>query len=437
VQVDAKNRLKQLLAYGNPSPSIRDALFFVSVALFPLFFLTVRGWTNGFLLLLFLLAITYSRHSSSIWRTKNLDVYSLSVVLALASGFIAILVSQTLRWDFSARELDGPLRMLLAIPVFLAIKQRRIDFVRVFQYTCPISLLLALLSAVLFPFYWWDRLATYFVDPITLGNYALVLGFLSLFSLNVLEKDGRFAAGLKLAGFLAGIYLSIWSQTRSGWLAAPVLLAIWLIAYRGLAGRLVRVAMAALCVIAAVAAYYSLDMVRVRVHDAHSSLISWMSGQNPDTALGVRLTMWRMTLVLFFDSPFFGYGDQGYQRLLDIHPYITAFASPYARLTMQTGPHNELLASMLRSGIFGMVSTLLLFLVPAFVFFRGLASKLPRVYGASLLGLGLVVGLFLSSFGEQVFYLKFLSSFYGLMIASLCATALSKDATTRGHAAEH
>jgi O-antigen ligase len=431
-----KNALNQLLAFGGPSPSIRDTLFFVCVALFPVFFLTVRGWTNGFLFLLFLLAITYSRHSSSTWRLRNLDIYSFSVILALASGFIAILISQTLRWDFSAREFDGPLRMLLAIPVFLAVQEKRIDFIRIFQFTCPISLLLALLSAIFFPFYWRDRLATYFVDPITLGNYALVLGFVCLFSLNVLEKDSPLMVALKLAGFAAGVSLSVWSQSRSGWLAAPVLLAIWLIVYRGPGGRVARLGMAGLGVVAAIAAYCGLDIVRQRVDVSVDSAISWVSGQNPDTSLGLRLTMWRMALVLFFDSPFFGYGDHGYQPLLESHPLITAFASPYARLTMQTGPHNELLANMLRSGIFGLVSTLLLFLVPAFVFLRGLTSSIPRVHGASLLGLGLVVGLFLSSFGEQVFYLKFQCSFYGLMIASLCATALWNVPTMQRHAAQ-
>jgi hypothetical protein len=65
-----------------------------------------------------------------------------------------------------------------------------------------------------------------------------------------------------------------------------------------------------------------------------------------------------------------------------------------------------------------------------------LSSNTPRIRGASLLGLGIVIGLFLSSFGEQVFYLKFLSSFYGLMIASLCATALWEEQTPQRHAAQ-
>ncbi|MES2561479.1 MAG: hypothetical protein V4637_02020, partial [Pseudomonadota bacterium] len=75
-----------------------------------------------------------------------------------------------------------------------------------------------------------------------------------------------------------------------------------------------------------------------------------------------------------------------------------------------------------------------LFLVPVLIFRRRIASPVPAARAASLLGLCLVTGLFFCSFGEQVFYLKFTSSFYGLMIAALGAAALSAESDDTGHA---
>ncbi|WP_333843192.1 O-antigen ligase family protein [Pelomicrobium sp.] len=410
------------------SLDIRDTLLVASLALFPIFFLTVRGWVNGFLFFLFLLSLTYYRDYLPPWRATKLDVQSLSVITALASPFLAILISQALRGDFMAKPYDGPLRMLLAIPLFLLLREKKIDFVKLLQYACPISLLLAVGSTILFPFRSGERLATYFVDPITFGNYSLVLGFMSLFSIHLLERDSKFVVGLKFLGFLAGVYLSIGSQSRSGWLAAPVLLVIWLITRRELLRPRARLAVVGVAIASALLFYSALSPVHQRINDAIQNVETWATGKNPNTSVGYRLTMWRMALVLFLDQPLYGYGDEGYLHLLDTHPEIVSFATPEARLVMHTGPHNELLASMLRAGIFGLTSTLLVFFVPAFLFSKNLRSPLPSARGASLLGLCFVIGLFLSGFfGEQVLYLKFLASFYGMMIASLCATALTEE----------
>jgi hypothetical protein len=45
---------------------------------------------------------------------------------------------------------------------------------------------------------WGGRLSNYFVDPLSLGQYMLLLGVLSAFMINLVEKDGPIAA--------AGVY---------------------------------------------------------------------------------------------------------------------------------------------------------------------------------------------------------------------------------------
>jgi O-antigen ligase len=422
--------LQSLLSRRFPSANgltwdLRDPLLAACIGFAPLFLLTIAGWGNAFLFLASVLSVSLWQDCIKSWREVRSNPASVAIVLALASGMIAVLLSELLRNEFSLRALDGPSRMLAAIPVFLVLRRRKADFLSVLQYTLPLSLLLAGLSSIFFPYRWGDRLATYFVDPITYGNYALVLGFMCLFSLNLLRKDSRATAILKIAGFAAGIALSLASQTRSGWVAGCVLFALWLVIHGAPLKPLQRLALASAGIASAIFFYLFVDFVSPRVDDALYSVAAWFNGENRDTSIGFRLSMWRIALVLFSNSPLYGYGDVGYIHLLQTHPDIIALASPVMRTTMYTGPHNDLLAAMLQSGVFGLVSVLSLFLAPGYIFLKRIAAPDPAVRAASLLGLCLVTGLFFCSFGEQVFYLKFTSSFYGMMIAALGAAALS------------
>lgn len=405
----------------------RDRAILVLVAAFPLFFLTIKGWTNTLLFALVIASLIYVHDIRAFLKKRPLGVECFLVMAALASGVVAVVLAQTFRGEYALNELDGPARMLAAVPVFLMLLARKINFVQVFQYVCPASLFIIAFAVFFFPVLRADeRIATYFVDPITLGNYALVLGFMSFFGINSLGKDRAWLVLMKTGGLACAIAVSLWSQSRSGWLMIPVLLIMWFIAERKRFTLAQGIAVTTGTLGIVFSAYLALDFVQHRVQQAFGDVADWWSEDQPDTSVGFRLTMWQLALILFFRNPLSGYGDQGYLPLLESDAELIAVASLAARTTMQTGPHNEILAGMLQSGIFGLVSKLLLFFVPMYVFARRIRSSDQSVRSASLLGLCLVNGLFISGFfGEQVFYLKFLSSFYGLMIASLCATALA------------
>ncbi|MGZ8162557.1 MAG: hypothetical protein ACXWTT_06790, partial [Methylobacter sp.] len=93
------------------------------------------------------------------------------------------------------------------------------------------------------------------------------------------------------------------------------------------------------------------------------------------------------------------------------------------------GPHNEYLANMVRSGIFGLIAVLMQFFVPGVVFIRGLKSLDQRIKSTSAMGLCLVMGMMITGLSVEVLTLKYTNSFYGLMIAALCASVLWKRPT--------
>ncbi len=404
-----------------------DALLIAGVSLFPLLYMTYRGWTNGWLIALFVLALVFSILHWKLIKTELDDCFSKLLILTLASPFLAILLSQLLRDDINIKAYDGPLRFLLAGLIFLYLKHKQIDFLCMFQYIAPISLLIAVGAIFYNPEtsnYWGGRYASYFVDPLTFGGYALVIGFTCLFLLNV-KKDRLFLSALKLLGFACALFLSVGSGSRSGWMAIPFVLALWVFINRKNTKLVINVSL--VLISALVIALFLNENLQHRVLSIFQEIYAWMTNQanKEEGSGGMRLTMWRMSWVLFLESPLYGYGDPvGYKHLLE-QPLLTSFAGPNALGAITLGPHHEIFGQMLRSGIFGLIAGLLLFFAPFTVFIQQLRRNSHNL--AAQVGLAFVLGLFICSLSIEVFNLKYTTSFYALMLACLGAQALSFD----------
>ena len=228
----AQNALQTMV--NRPGKVWEDFLLIAAISLFPLLYMTYRGWTNRWLIALSILALIFAFTHWKQMKTEFNDRPSQLIILTLASPFLAILFSQLLRNDIHPNAYDGPLRFLLAGLIFLYLKHKQIDFLKAFQYIAPISLLIAVGAIFYYPetsAYWGGRYASYFVDPLTFGGYALVIGFTCLFLLDI-KKDALLLSILKLLGFASGLFLSLGSGSRSGWMAIPFVLALWLLLHR-------------------------------------------------------------------------------------------------------------------------------------------------------------------------------------------------------------
>jgi len=415
---------------NNTQPArIENTLLVLSLALFPLLFLTLKGWMNTFTVVMSIIAIVcFIRLPRSEWSVKNMSTAEWAVVAALSSGFLAILCSQLLRQNVVFKPYDGPLRMLLSAPVFLWLLRKKIDFIQIFQYVCPLSLLILLVFVQLYPLpinvLWGERFGTYFVDPNTIGIYTMLLSFLCLFSIDAVSKDGLALRLFKYAGVLAGLYLEIKSQTRGAWIAEPVLLALWITVNWQKKSKKELLSSFLISVLVILGLYFFVDVFHDRINSAFSGVTSWINKTDTETSVGLRISFWQMSWLLFKQSPLYGYGDLGYQAQL-MMPQIQAEFSQYAIHSFgEIGSHNEYLANMVRSGIFGLIAVLLQFCVPGVIFIRGLKSSEQRIKGASAMGLCLVIGLMITGLSLEVLTLKYTNSFYGLMIAALCASVL-------------
>ncbi|WP_179401737.1 O-antigen ligase family protein [Burkholderia guangdongensis] len=391
-------------------------------------YLSLRGATNAALFILLFLALLHGRA----WWAESRGRWHrfVPLMVALAAPIVALAMGQLFRQAWVLKAYDAPSRMLLAIPVLLYFHQRRIDFARIVGYAAPLGLYVMLLEVWLDPAasaQWGSRYATYFVDTDTFGVYGLVLTGFCLFSLRFTSGwSGVLLTGWQSLGVLVGIYLVIGSGTRTAWYVIPVVFALWLWLNR----RHVKPWWLAACIVV-LAAVLMLDHgIAARVLSGYNEIHQWLTGTQRDTSAGLRLTMWHMSWELFKHRPWSGYGDTGYLAYLS-QPWITSIAPPSQAIAIEHGPHNELLANLLRSGVAGGMAVLCQFLIPLAFFWKRRNAADAVAMRASRLGLLYIVCVMSMSVGFEMFTLKYTASFYGLMIACLGAQVLWSEQAAR------
>ena len=397
------------------------------LAAFPLFALTLRGWINACLLVTLLLS-TYvllrgDRKQVGAVSAEGTQLWVRIFSLALAAPVAAVFLGQLFRGEFVWSYYDSASKFLFAIPLLLVILRKRINVIRLLEYAVPAALFITGLSMLIHPNLQWgpDRLTTSFVDPLTFGSICMTLALISLMSIDLHKPDPAWVRFYKLGGFAIGLYLSFLSGSRTGWLALPIVLWLWLRFKRNVPHWMIFVAVALFCG----AVYFSVPIVKLRIDVGIEELMHYRWDEmNRETSVGERISFYRIGWYLFCQNPLGGWGDHGFKLLL-LAPELRKFASDATiGLTLSAGFHNEVVTNVVRSGAWGLISSLGLFLAPLALFVRGLRSPSAAVRNHALPALGYLVCVLVSGMSTEVFNLKYTASFHAMMLAGFAGTLL-------------
>ncbi len=356
-------------------------------------------------------------HSIPYW-----DKYNIAYALAMASPVVAIFLSQAYHGPFKAEYYDSASRFLLAIPIFLALRQTNIRAITVLQYGLPLGALLGLTMLKIHPFDWGgNRYTTSSAfNTIHFSDTALMIGFLSLFSINWKRKDHPLVLVLKFCGFMAGMYMSIQTGERGGWVAMPVLMLIGVAAYSK-KNVLLKLGIAISVILASIwLSYLFLEMVHTRIYFIYSDIKYYVDGYK-DTSVGERFQLYIAAFHLFIEHPIFGIGPGQFAHAM---PELLArgMLTPFGAQAGISEVHNEILHSCAETGLFGLLSILSVYLVPLFVFLRSAKSVIPLIRVSSFMGICLSVGFFIFGLTVETFDLKMTATFFAFTLAILMAT---------------
>lgn len=400
------------------------------VLISPVFFLTVKHWTNLVMLVLFVSClyrlITKEGLHTSLAHFKGWRQIICGMFIA---PLVAVALGQLLRLGLYMPNWDGPFRMLLCVPVFLAIASGNLRVVSSksicqiwLTLVLPLTLLWTLFFRINWPTKWGLDLTTYFVDPLTFGSYTLLFALLVL--LGISEFWSRVGVTIRcLCGLaiLSGFYLSLTSGSRTGWFNLPIFITIWAFwVLKPMLGGKKTILLVTMLLA------FLLSMLFNNVYLLNKFLLVWTetidyktNEMNADTSVGLRLTFYRMGVMFFLERPFSGWGDLGWMAQIN-QVELMQFATQYARESPKHGFHNEIITNAVRSGVWGLIASLSLF---GIVFIRAIQGlRLKSTSEHRLVSLTLLVfisHLFIAGLTTEITNLVFLSSFIGLTLAVL------------------
>ncbi len=390
---------------------------------YPSLMLTVKGGMNGMFLLLLVISFHFLLRTAKL--RPHWDQQAITFALAMASPFLATLLSQIYHGKFDMPSYDWTARFLLAIPIYLALRQIDFRANTVLQLGIPIGALTGLIVIRFHPATLDGVRATTgsFINAIHFADLAIMLGFLSLLALNRALRDAKWIVALKLCGFVAGIYMAIQAGERGAWLAAPLLVFVWVYGQnpQKLAQKLLIVSI--LMIVFALFAYSNVELIHLRINAAFQDIVAYSNG-NRDTSLGIRIQLWQAAIHVFLQNPLFGLGSDGFREIMPTlaeQKILTHMASVLGTSEV----HNEILSKCANLGIFGLLSILAVYIVPAKFFWMSLNTSVGQKKVASLMGLGLVLGFFIFGLTVEIFDLKMTAAFYALTLAVLLGTSSS------------
>jgi len=405
-----------------------EYIFGAILLCYPALLFLVRGGMNGALFMLTILAL-FLLISRKAYKNK-LDRADRYFSIAMASGLIAILFSQLYHHDMIARYFDSDSRFLLAVPVLLALRHINIKILSIMQYAFPSGAIAALVAVLVTNTLVRTDASTSFMNHIHLGDMALLLGFLSLFSVNWTGRDHLVVKLFKILGLFAGLTVSVLSSARGGWIAIPVF--VFVFVYFRTTGKLFTKLLLVLLSIGIVGllGYYFIEPIHQRLWMIYSDL-SKFSGGHEDTSIGVRLQLWNAAFHLIAANPIFGVGAAGFANAMD-GLSATGLITPVAAGLGKGEVHNEILAHTVRFGVFGLASILAVYFVPFAIFLRAARSKIHQQSVAVVMGMCVTLGFFVFGLTVETFDLKMTAAFYSMTVAVLLAISTHDELTLAG-----
>lgn len=402
-------------ALNSPELSLPEKVAALLLLLYPSLMFAIKGGMNAVFLCMILLAF-------AVWIAPSTRVKKVewcrdwtSYTLAMLAMSVAIFISQLFHQDFDARPYDAASRYWLAIPVFLMLLRFNPEVFRALQVAFPIAVIITLPMAS----EWDGRTGIDTLDLIHYGDFALVLGVMSLFSINWFGCDNLPLRILKVSGFVAGLFASIASGSRGGWLAIPLFIAIYVYFRMPKISKKLFVLGCLATTLAATITYFGSNTVSQRIDDFRSEVTTF-DGGNRDTSTGIRWQLYKAAVEIFARNPMYGVGPQGFaleMQTMQEAGKITSLAAKYGRGEV----HNDILSKAVGMGIFGLIAICAIYLVPLIMFWQATHSTSGQASRAGVLGITFVSGFIVFGLTVEILNLTMATAFFSFTVAVLLA----------------
>jgi O-antigen ligase len=372
------------------------------------------GYTYGpLLLVLFAIGYLFVRPYPQL---ISADKYLMAALLVY---FLVGAVTNTAH-HLSSRHFDNASRFLFAIPVLLLLLRFSIKPIYLWA-----GIALGALGAgfvALMDFYVHGELrAGGHNNPIQFGDIAMLFACLLMAGFAWAKQHSRSMIAIFGLGIVSGVLASVLSGARGGWLALPFgLVAFYLV--NDLHKNIKKTALFIVAILSTAGlAYYFLsqELLQARVNDAISDLQQYFQANNTNTSLGARLTLWQASLPLIAEHPILGWGS--------VANYVNLSGDSADVFQRFNHFHNDILDALVKRGVLGGLALLVIYVLPAVLFYRQLKQCSPTNKPFACAGLILVIAIFVFGLTQSFFSHSSGVMIYVFMLVILWAQVRSPD----------
>ena len=357
------------------------------------------------------------------YRTER-EPFSRLEIIMLVSWLVYPVVTALdlwLRAGWIWIEFQEPSRFLLVVPIFLM--ARRVGFS---QDMLKWGVFVGALAAAGWGYYQKIDLGIHRAGGGTsgliaiFGDISLMLGVLTIALFQPQWRLQKRWLLLALLGLFCGVFASLASGTKGGWISLPFL--AWVMVdltdkptYKK------RFAVLAGFVFAAILVWFFSPFIAERVNVIPTAIYEYfVNGHIADGSAGVRLAFWHAAALIFWENPLFGSGPGTYY--VEKLKLIDAGLIP-SKVDYFTGPHSQLFNSLYEQGIVGALMVYSIYV--AFIFHC--RSHLINNKALATSGILLAVGFIDFGIAEVIWDINNAGVFFTVMMA-LIAGKLSHAA---------
>jgi len=326
------------------------------------------GYTLG-TALLSIVALIYLPKLGSYFKEFQKDDKIL--IVTLASYFLIFSISVVLD-GLHTREFDRPSRFLFASLVLIILLKTTIKAEYIIYGVIVGAAGTGFLA--IYQYFVLDIARPHgFQIVIAYGNDSLLLALLALSSTGIfLVRKDYLTVALSLAAAVLALSAFIFSGTRGGWLATPlIILVLWQH----------RKKFSTAAMLSIISVFFLLVLIMLlspkigtldRLKSVTTNLDNYFSGRNINTSTGLRLEMWKSALYSFREKPIFGtgeYGNKAYKKQQIQQGLVNS------EINIFNHAHNEIFTALSYRGLIGFLSLLSIYFVPLWLFSKVLFSK--------------------------------------------------------------
>jgi O-antigen ligase len=356
------------------------------VFLFPLFINTLRHWASSVYILIFLVSLTAIRHYRLDLSKEEkifLGILLLHVLAVMISNLLAGWTYASNRWFFA-----GELRLLLAIPIYLYIRQIPGIWDWLLRGIPLGAIVIGLTGVIDFGMrYYRGDVQMIFAEGvyghIFQGNISALLSVLSFLAIGFF-KDNKLFLRLSFVGAVLAFIGALVSVTRNAWLSVLVLYALAFLMTLRSSGNFPALKwkhkLAALVIMLPVLYFLAnIEYVKARFERIAAEPVAYFDADRsepiPFTSIGFRLEQWRGVLLAFQEKPLLGHGVGNMGRVQNDYVEQGRLNQlVYMDHTEKTGRpthvHSAYFEYLGDTGIIGFILTILMLFYPMYVALR-------------------------------------------------------------------